>query len=250
MEHRVSDIRVDETDHGALRLRLDAPARRNALTLETVEHLHDILERHRTQTLLLGSTTTGIFSAGADLTIDDASRTVLSDLLYACYRHMVTRSGVVVTIVEGPAVGGGAQLAAASDLRVISASARWRWVGTGHGLAVGAWILPDLLGRARAFDLTMTSRWLEPEEAVLCGFATRIDTDPWQRAQDLARTLAAADRGALARVKQVATRTHLLDKLSMEREQNHQSWSGRISRTQQASSEGNGFANGLTDLEK
>lgn len=234
----MSDLRVDETADGALRLRIDAPARRNALTLETVEHLHDLLAHARTQTLLLGSTTDDIFSAGADLDTDDVSRTILSDLLYACYEQMVTRPGVILAVVEGAAVGGGAQLSAAADIRVITTTARWRWSGPGHGLAVGAWILPDLVGRARGLDLTLTSRWLEADEAVLSGFARRIDPAPWDRADDLVRTLSRADADALARVKHIARAPHLMERLGLERALNRQSWSGRAPTARQAASEG------------
>ena len=91
-------------------LRLAAPRRRNALTLETVAHLQAVLADHRDEVLLLGSTTPGIFCAGADLGVADATRADLSDRLYACYEEMVTRPGIVVAVVEGAAVGGGAQL--------------------------------------------------------------------------------------------------------------------------------------------
>ncbi len=235
----MSDLRIDQPREsgGALRLRIDAPARRNALTLATVEHLRDLLTEHTDVTVLLGSSADDIFSAGADLDADDATRARLSDVLYGCYQQIVTRPGIVIAVVEGAAVGGGAQLSAAADIRTASSAARWRWVGPGHGLAVGAWILPDLLGRSRGLDLTLTSRWLGAQEAVTAGFVARIDDDPWQRAYDLAATLASADAGALARVKQVATHPGLLASLTAEREQNHASWSGRAPSARQASSE-------------
>ncbi len=236
----MSDLRIELPSEPTrvLQVRIDAPGRRNALTLATVEHLHDLLTEHSAPMVLLGSSTDDIFSAGADLDTDDESRARVSDVLYACYEQIVTRPGIVIAVVEGAAVGGGAQLTAAADIRTVSGAARWRWVGPGHGLAVGAWILPDLLGRSRGLDLTLTSRWLDAEEAVTAGFAARIDDDPWQRAYDLAATMAQADGGALARVKQVATRPGLLKRLAAEREQNSGSWSGGAPSARQASSDG------------
>lgn len=222
----MSDLGIDQPWHGSVRVRFSRPARRNALTLQTVETLHRVLTDHPRETLVLGSTTPGIFSAGADLDVDDASRTLLSDLLYACYEQMITRPGTVIAVVEGAAVGGGAQLSTAADLRVITEQARWRWVGPGHGLAVGSWILPELLGRARGLDLCLTSRWLGAQEAVAAGFARRIDPDPWKRVEDLVRDLSAANPLALARVKQVAMRPGLLERLHAERAQNHSAWDG------------------------
>lgn len=238
----MSDLHVDkegtEAAGSVTRVRINAPARRNALSLATVEHLHRILTERPADTLMLGSSTAGIFSSGADLDTDDATRARLSDLLYGCYQQMVTRPGVVIAVVDGAAVGGGAQLTAAADIRVISAKARWRWVGPGHGLAVGTWILPALLGRSRGLDLTLTSRWLQATEAVQAGFASRVDDNPWHRARELAATLADADPAALARVKQVANVAGLLDRLSEEREQNRASWTGSAPDAHTASSQG------------
>ncbi len=224
----MTDLIVDNPDGAglAVRIRIDAARRRNALTLETVRHLHQLLSEDPHTTMLLGSSTADIFCAGADLDVDDASRAILSDLLYACYEHIVSRPGVVIAVVEGAAVGGGAQLTAVADVRVISAAARWRWVGPGHGLAVGAWILPELFGRTRGLDLALTARWLEAPEAVLAGFAARIDDNPWEHAFEIATRLARADQAAVERVKRIATQPHILVQLAQERAQNKASWTG------------------------
>jgi enoyl-CoA hydratase/carnithine racemase len=224
----MSDLRVEPLDALGVtgdRLLLAAPERRNALTLATVEALHSRLQAHPDQPCVLGSTTPGIFSAGADLTVDDATRTLISDRLYEVYEVMVRRPGLVVAVVEGPAVGGGAQLTTAADLRVASPAARWRWVGPGHGLAVGAWIVPELVGRARALDLTLTGRWLEADEARAAGLAA-FSADPWAATAELLGRLAGADATALARVKRIATRPDLLQRLAEERLENRAAWSG------------------------
>lgn len=240
----MSDLQVDDANgaRDVVRVRIHAPARRNALTLSTVEHLSQVLTERSETTMLLGSTTADIFSSGADLDTDDRTRARLSDLLYACYEQMVTRPGIVIAVVEGAAVGGGAQLTVAADIRVISAAARWRWVGPGHGLAVGAWVLPSLVGRSRALDLTLTSRWLDATEAVQAGLAAGIDDDPWPRAHDLAGGLGRADPAALARVKQVATAPGLLERLACERALNRASWSGAAPDAQEASRDGRSSA--------
>jgi len=232
----MSNLVIDVMDSApeALRVRIDAPARRNALTLSTVQHLHEVLKANPDPALFLGSTTADIFSAGADLDVDNQSRAQLSDLLYACYEHLVTRNGVVIAVVEGAAVGGDAQLCAAADIRTISSAARWRWVGPGHGLAVGAWIVPALVGRSRGLDLTLTSRWLSADEAVQSGFASRIDDFPWVRAFEIAHTLSGANAAALARVKRIANDPDLLDRLARERSENKSAWSGAAPSARQA----------------
>ena len=90
-------------------VRLHAPERRNALSMEMVDSLHELLQQHPDHPLLIGSSTPGIFSAGADLGIDSQTRARLSDRLYACYELMLRRPGIIIAVVDGPAVGGGAQ---------------------------------------------------------------------------------------------------------------------------------------------
>jgi enoyl-CoA hydratase/carnithine racemase len=209
----------------AARALLDSPARRNALTLPTVDRLRELFLSEPEQPVVLGSTTPGIFSAGVDLTLDDTTRALVSDRLYELYEVMVSRPGLVIAVVEGPAVGGGAQLTTAADLRVATSTARWRWVGPGHGLAVGAWIVPELLGRGRGLDLTLTGRWLDADEALAAGMVTAVTDDPWGATSALLGGFARAERAALGTVKQVATRGDLLDRLRQERNAN-QGWSG------------------------
>lgn len=246
----MSDLQLDELDvlgpggPPPLCLRLAAPRRRNALDLETVSRLQAVLAEDPGRLLVLGSSTPGIFSAGADLKADDETRAELSDRLYACYEQIITRPGIVLTVVEGPAVGGGAQLSAASDLRIASPEARWRWVGPGHGLAVGAWVLPDLLGRGRALDLTLTGRWLEVEEAAAAGFVARVSADPWRAAREVVGGLLHADADALARVKQIATNPRLPDRLREERTRNREAWRGQAPTAAEAAAQGRRAARG------
>lgn len=233
----MSDLRVDPARvAGARILRIDAPRRRNALSPETVDHLHSVLGENPQELLVLGSTTGDVFCAGADLAVPDAARAALSDRLYACYELMVTRPGAVLAVVEGPAVGGGAQLCAASDLRIASPTARWRWVGPGHGLAVGGWVLPELLGRSRALELTMTGRWLDSAEAAVAGFARVVD-DPWSEAEAILENLSAAQPSALAGLKQISACGSLLERLRAERSTNAD-WSGTAPEPQDASAQG------------
>jgi enoyl-CoA hydratase len=243
MMHAVSDLRVQPLQHErsgvtGIVVRFDAPRHRNALSLATVEHLHRVLAGDPVSTVLLGSTTSGIFSAGADLRADDRTRARLSDRLYACYELMVSRPGLVIAVIDGPAVGGGAQLTAAADLRIASTAACWRWVGPRHGLAVGAWILPELVGRSLALNLTLTGRWLHAQEAARAGFISDLAADPWKTALDTAQALAEADPSALAAVKQVATRPGLLQQLAEERRRNRDAWTGRAPSPRAAAEEG------------
>ncbi len=193
----------------------------------TVTALLDALSAEPSVPVLLGSTDPTIFSAGADLRVSDAERTRLSDLLYQCYTVMITRPGPVIAVASGAAVGGGAQLASAADLRISSSGARFRWVGPGHGLAVSAWILPALIGRSAAMDLLLTSRWLDAEEAHRLGFTTLAD-DPWAAAEQAVAHIASLVSDAVARIKAVTAMEGLLERLDAERTGNSSNWSGAV----------------------
>ena len=158
-----------------------------------------------------------MFCAGADMTIGEAERAQVSALLYECLEIMITRPGPVIAAVGGPAVAGGAQLAAAADLRIAGPAARFRWIGPpGRDLAVGAWVLPDLVGRGRAAELAMTGRWVDAAEALTLGLVNRVEPDPLPAAEQLAAALAAGSAGSLARIKMIMTAGGLLDRLHAE----------------------------------
>jgi enoyl-CoA hydratase len=224
------NIVVERAAAGYLRVLLSRPQRRNALDAGMVRALTDALGADPASVVVLGSTHPTAFCAGADLTLTAAQRSAVSDLLYECYEVMITRPGPVIAAIPGPAVGGGAQLAAAADLRVVGPAARMRWTGPpGMQLPVGAWVLPELTGRGAAMELAMTGRWVGAAEALALGLANRIDDDPAQAAAGLAEALVARGTGALAAVKAVMSAGGLLGRLHAEREASRAAWAQALS---------------------
>jgi enoyl-CoA hydratase len=225
-------VRRDRPASGVLRLRLDRPERRNALDRPVLEALLDAFAAPQEPVVLLGSTSPVAFCAGADLWLADDERAAVSDLLYELYGRMAASDAIVVAALDGPAVGGGAQLAIAADLRVASPGARIQVAGPGHGLAVAAWALPSLVGRGRAMDLCLTMRPVGAEEALRIGLVDRLVDDAAAGGLALATELAALDRSAVARVKRVAwASARALDALEDERAGNRMGWSGSMTTT-------------------
>ena len=222
-------LRRDRPAPGVLRLRLDRPERRNALDRPLLEALLDAFAAPEEPVVVLGSTTPEAFCSGADLRLQDAERAEVSDLLYELYGRITSSDAIVVAALDGPAVGGGAQLAIAADLRVAARTARIRLAGPGHGLAVGAWGLPSLVGRGRAMDLCLTMRPVDAEEALRIGLVDRVVDDASAAAVELAAELARLDPAAAARVKRVAwASARALDALEVERAENRAAWSGSM----------------------
>ena len=182
-------LRVERNPAGYRRLLLARPRQHNALDVGLARALRDAFAEDLAEPVVLGSTEPRVFCAGADLTVSDADRSIVSGLLYDCYEVVVTRPGPVIAAVGGPAVGGGAQLAAAADVRIAGPAARLRWAGPpGLDLAVGAWVLPELVGRGLAADLV------------------------------------ARGPGAAAKAKMIMTTGGLLDRLHAEKQANQSAW--------------------------
>jgi enoyl-CoA hydratase len=214
---------VEHDPAGYRWLRLARPQRRNALDVSLTAAIRDALAAEPSVPVLLSSADPSVFCAGADLTISDAERALVSDLIYDCCHTIITRPGPVIAVLSGAAVGGGAQLAAASDLRIASPAARLRWTGPpGLNLTVGAWVLPDLIGRGPAMDLVLTGRWLEAPEALALGLLNRVSPEPDVLAREIAADL--ARRGVAAGTKPVMAAGGLLDRLQAERAANRSAW--------------------------
>ncbi|GAA1138894.1 enoyl-CoA hydratase/isomerase family protein [Nocardioides aquiterrae] len=224
----MSAVQHRDGPHGARMLLLDAPERRNALRLGMLDALSAGLSEDPDRTVVIASSTPGIFCAGADLRVPDEERASISDRLYELYELMVTRPGVVVALVDGAAVGGGAQLATAADLRIVTGRARFRWVGPGHGLAVGAWILPHLVGRTAALDLALTARWVDAPAAVRLGLAVEVSDSADAELERICAGVTSGAPSAVGRVKQVAAPSGLVEVLRRERQLNAAAWDGRV----------------------
>lgn len=218
-------LRAERTPHGYRRLLLACPERHNPLDAALARALRDAFAEEPGELVVLGSTGSGVFCAGADMTVGEAERAEVSGLLYQCLEVMITRPGPVIAAVGGPAVAGGAQLATAADLRIGGPAARFRWIGPpGRGLAVGAWVLPDLVGRGRATELAMTGRWVDAAEAAALGVVNRVTAEPLRAAEELAAELAAAGAGSLARIKMITATGGLRDRLRAEQRANQEAW--------------------------
>ncbi len=227
------ELLVDRPARDVLRLQLNRPDRLNAIDMPLVSALLTAFDEVDARAVVLGSSTPKAFCSGADLDLEDEERARVSDLLYELYEKMVELPVPIVVALGGHAVGGGAQLAIAGDLRIAGPVTKIRVAGPGHGLAVAAWGLPSLVGRGRALDLCLTMRAVSAEEALTIGLVDRIEEDPGEAAIELASELARLDPAAVGRVKHVvSTASTSLDALREERSGNQESWSGSIAALQ------------------
>lgn len=118
----------------------------------------------------------GCFSAGADVAepIGREEAVMRMGLFGSLYELVAIYPRPTVAAISGWCIGGGAEVAAACDLRVGTPSASIRFPGATFGVPAGAARLPALVGLSHAKDLLMTARTVGAEEAFRMGFLNRL----------------------------------------------------------------------------
>ena len=95
--------------------------------------------------------------------------------------HLRSLQVPVIAAVNGPAAGGGFALALGADVRVCATSARFNVAFVRIGLSgcdIGvSWMLPRLIGAGRAFELLLTGRIFDAQEADDLGLVTEVVED-------------------------------------------------------------------------
>jgi enoyl-CoA hydratase/carnithine racemase len=106
--------------------------------------------------------------------------------------------------IDGPARGGGVELALACDLRVATPDATLAETGVTIGL-FGAWggtiRLPEIVGQGGALDIALSGRTLDAQTARDIGLVSRVVDDPLAVAREIASNDAAALRVVKARIR-------------------------------------------------
>ncbi len=190
-------LRVDQPVPQVKVITLDRPDARNALSWDLVDELHrtlDDLDRDNgTRVVVLTGEGTA-FCAGLDLKSGATTGSTKSaglkgpaggmrtqEHIAALMPRLRTSPQPVIAAINGPAVGGGLSLALFSDIRVAAESARFgtQFIRVGlSGCDVGvSYALPRLIGASRAFELMLTGRVIDTDEAARIGLVSRVAPD-------------------------------------------------------------------------
>ena len=124
------------------------------------------------------------------------SMQILDDVILALRRlHQP-----VIAAVNGAAIGGGLCLALAADIRVASHGAYFRAAGINNGLTASelglSYLLPRAIGSSRAFEIMLTGRDIDAQEAERIGLVSRQvpDDQLLETCYDMAERIAAFSR--------------------------------------------------------
>jgi enoyl-CoA hydratase len=192
---QMGTVEMERIEAGIATLRLNRPDRLNAMNFDLVCDLHDALDRIALDDTCKVVILTGngrAFCSGLDLKdwgelppigahsyrrAGSTGQSFMSSLT----THIRETPQIVIASVNGPAFGGGLALTLACDLRVAGDSASFcsAFIRTGlTGTDIGvSYFLPRLIGASMAFDLMVTGRAVDSQEAHQMGIVSRVFPD-------------------------------------------------------------------------
>ena len=117
----------------------------------------------------------------------------------------------LIAAVHGYVLGSGIEIALCCDIRIASEDARFGLPEVGLGIipaAGGTQTLPRIIGRGRALEMLLTSRWLTSGEAFQFGLVNRVvpKDELLDTAVELAKKIASYDPMAVRNAKQAVVR--------------------------------------------
>jgi enoyl-CoA hydratase/carnithine racemase len=178
-----------ELDHGVGTITLDRATRLNALTFEIYRELGEFfpaIEQHREVRALVITGSGRAFCSGGDVN-DIIAELFKRDMQGLLEFTRVTGTLIanirrvrvpVVAAINGIAVGAGAVMAAACDVRIFADNAKIGFIFPKVGLSgadMGAtYLLPRIVGLGRASELLFTGDLIDANEAHRIGLANRV----------------------------------------------------------------------------
>lgn len=189
-------------------LSLNRPERKNPLTFDSYAEMRDLFRQlHYSDTVdvVVITANGGNFCSGGDVheIIGPLVGMDMKDLLKFTrmtgdlVKAMLACGKPIIAAVEGVAVGAGAIMAMASDMRIATADSKTAFLFTRVGLAgcdMGACaVLPRIIGQSRAADLLYTGRSMSGEEGERWGFYSQLVAadEIKDRAKEMAERIAA-----------------------------------------------------------
>lgn len=219
----MSDAVLYEQDANVVTLTLNRPEIRNAISAEEmIGGIESALDRINRDTSVRCVIVTGAgtaFSSGGNVKNMKAKSETASDL--PANTRMNYRSGIhripqafeglevpAIAAVNGHAIGAGCDLALMCDMRIAGESAKFAESFVKLGIVSGdggGWLLPRIVGYAKAAELSFTGDMIDAKEALAIGMVSRVvpDAELLPEARKLAAKVAANPPHALRMTKRL-----------------------------------------------
>jgi enoyl-CoA hydratase/carnithine racemase len=210
-------------EHGVATITLNRPERLNALTFEVYRELTDVFAALATENDVRVVVITGAgraFCSGGDVhdIIGELFSRNMEGLLeftrMTCelIRNMRALAKPVIASLNGTTAGAGACIALASDIRLGNEAAKIAFLFVKVGLSGAdmgaAYLLPRVVGLAKATELLYTGDFISASEAERIGLYNRVvpAAELAQTTNELAQRLARGPAFALAKTKEMLNR--------------------------------------------
>jgi enoyl-CoA hydratase len=167
---------------------INRPHKLNALNIETIEELHNALNKadidKNTKVIIITGSGEKAFVAGADISefadfsVKEGKKLAANgqELLFDYIENLSTP---VIAAVNGFALGGGLELAMACHFRIASDNAKMGLPEVSLGVIPGyggTQRLPQLIGKGRAMELIMTAGMIDANQAQDYGLVNHVTT--------------------------------------------------------------------------
>ncbi|KAI9727376.1 MAG: hypothetical protein M1834_008447 [Cirrosporium novae-zelandiae] len=195
-------VLVEKISSSAVTITLNRPHALNAINTSLLNDLVEALRNNsNARVIVLEGAGDRAFCTGEDLkeTLAPATGSTeeLRDSLQKLQdltRLTASSSAIVISAVQGYAIGGGAEIALAADFVIGGPATKFRFpeVPLGHAATGGiTQRLVSMVGLLRAKELLLSGRMVDAEESLKIGLLTEIAEYPKRRAKELALQMAA-----------------------------------------------------------
>lgn len=200
----MAEVLLEHHDSVAV-ITINDPERRNALTIDLSQELHDkVKEAEETANALIVTGAPPAFCAGADLTQLGNSKDEGLKRIYQGFLAVANATIPTIAAVNGAAVGAGLNLALAADLRIAGPKARFdaRFLQLGiHPGGGMTWMLQKITNRQTAMAMTLFGQILDADQALAHGLVYATAEDPLAVAKELAKASAEAPAALVRTIK-------------------------------------------------
>jgi enoyl-CoA hydratase/carnithine racemase len=220
-----SDVLLERLDNDVVRITINRPKARNALSFAVWEGIAaalNVIECETPPRALIICGSEGYFSAGGDIKLPPARgdgalhRAARVELAQRVIHRLRAFPAPTLAAVEGGAIGLGWSLALACDMVIAAENVRFQAPFANLGIVPDGgliWFLTRRLGRYRASEIVFSGRVMDAPEAHAAGLATRL-VEPGQAmetALEMAATMGSGNRKALELIKRLVHQAETSD---------------------------------------
>ena len=221
----------EQDEHGIATITLNRPERLNALTFEVYRELTDtfaaLCDESSARVVVITGTGRAFCSGGDvhDIIGELFSRNMEGLLEFTrmtceLIQNILLLPKPVIASLNGTTAGAGACIALASDIRIASEAAKIAFLFVKVGLAgtdmAASYLLPRVVGLAKAAEMLFTGDFVSADEAERIGLYNRVvpAAELTNATHDFARRLARGPAFALGKTKEMLNRELDMDLLA------------------------------------